>query len=139
MYRVTSTTGVGHFINNKGWIYGSDGQVSRTTNGGKTWDVQTLRDAFFTHVFFVDEETGWLSHGRDSQLFRTDDGGKTWELQPRIGDSVFIDSAYFRTKEDGLGVGRRLLKGSSGFMPLDIERNLVQGVVLRTQDGGRIW
>lgn len=24
-------------------------------------------------------------------------------------------------------------------MPLDIKRNLVQGIVLRTQDGGRSW
>lgn len=137
--RVKGQPGAGHFINNKGWICGSEGQVYRTINGGKTWDVQTLRDAYIDHVFFVDEETGWLSHGRNGQLFHTDDGGTTWQLQPKIEDSVYIDSTYFRTKEDGWGVGRRLLKGGTGFMPLDIERNLVQGIVLRTQDGGRSW
>ena len=76
----------GSFLNrDKAWICGTDGEVYHTADGGKTWSVQTMKNAgFFSDIFFIDEKTGWLSSGAGGQLYRTDDGGETWQLQPEL-------------------------------------------------------
>ena len=131
----------GFFVNPlKGWVCGTKNEVYRTADGGKTWHIQIIGEsAYLSDIFFVDENTGWLSRSIDGQLYRTDDSGETWRPLPKPGEGIYIESSYFLSKKEGWGVGRRLLAGSSGFMPRDIEHNLVRGIVLRTLDGGQSW
>lgn len=139
--RLRSQPAKGFFMNDRqAWIAGSEGQVYRTADGGKTWDIESVADSHLSDVFFVDEETGWLSRNYRGQLFRTDDGGRSWDLQPSPGPDLYINSFYFLSKNEGWGVGEQLLDGSQGRMPIDyISKGLVQAILLHTVDGGKSW
>ncbi len=114
------------------------GQVFKTTDGGKTWDVQTVRDkGYFTNIFFVDRNTGWLCSG--DQMYRTDDGGRTWRLQATLTESWQLESCFFVSKREGWVVGTRLLGPSTGLPETNMRNNLVRGIVLHTLDGGETW
>jgi photosystem II stability/assembly factor-like uncharacterized protein len=139
--RITGQPGRGFFMNQKAWICGSKGQLYSTTNGGKTWQIQTIDDSLnCSDVFFVDEQTGWLSRNSNGQLYRSEDGGRSWHLQPALGQYLHIDSCYFLSKTEGWGVGQQLLEGSRGLLPFEyIAKGLAQGVAMHTVDGGRTW
>lgn len=140
--RFTAQPSCGFFVNeSEAWVCAGPGQLYRTTNGGKTWEVRTVAEGpVFSDIFFVDESTGWLSRNYRSQLYRTDDGGRSWQLQPPLGQDMYIDACFFLTKDEGWGVGQQLLEGSKGMLPIDfMEKGLVQAILLHTVDGGKTW
>jgi FlgD Ig-like domain/BNR/Asp-box repeat len=57
--------------------------VSKTTNGGLTWDV--VLEGVFAHNFGFDGETVFVA--ADLGLFVSDDGGENWSNIPEITDS----------------------------------------------------
>ncbi len=130
-----------HFINpNVGWLADSAGKIFRTRDGGKTWIKQLDMDnePRFRIVFFMDEQTGWISGYPDAGLFRTDNGGKTWDLQllQYTDVELAIVSLHFVDKYQGWAVG-------DGWLGREPEPGKsvgkAQGVVLRTADGGKRW
>ncbi len=114
------------------WASGTRGRVARTTDGGRTWAVQTVPTADsldFRDIDAASDTRAWaMSAGpaerHQAQIFRTDDGA-TWTRQFTTSDSgVFFDAISFWDDLHGIvlsdPVGGRLL-------------------LLATNDGGSSW
>jgi photosystem II stability/assembly factor-like uncharacterized protein len=115
----------------RGWAVGGWGTVLRTKDAGRSWRPQEsgtrreLRD-----VWGIDENRA-VAVGRNGAIIRTEDTGKTWVegtiggLPPGANDYYpELNGVFFRDAQVGWAVG-----GTVGG----------RGVVLRTDDGGRMW
>lgn len=115
-----------------GWAVGDFGTVIHTENGGETWTEQIEpEDKIFNDVFFVDPHIGWIV-GEYGTIMHTVDGGKTWQPQecsdivPVLSEAEWerplpaLYGTYFPDKDRGWIVG-------------------MDGVILRTGDGGKTW
>ena len=120
------------FLNkNSGWAVGSMGTILHTPDGGKTWASQHEReDVNLNGVSFVDEKNGWIV-GEFGTILHTSDGGKTWvEQKPKT---------LFAQKDDPWADVPLALYGVKF---IDQSRGWVvgmEGVLLRTEDGGKTW
>ena len=59
--------------------------LARTADGGTSWNLRiitTLGNA--EALFFIDENTGFVSTLPDGRVYKTPDGGQTWTLVPGI-------------------------------------------------------
>lgn len=81
---VQQVSGTGLYLADS-WMFSSDkviacgdeGIILKTTNGGNNWNqMQSNSTEFLAHMFFLNENTGWIA-GNDS-LHKTIDGGNTW-------------------------------------------------------------
>lgn len=65
-----------------GWAVNAEGNILKTTDGFKTYDVQsTLKDGYMRCIAFADDSVGWLGTSMwntREQLLHTQDGGKHW-------------------------------------------------------------
>ncbi len=120
----------------RGWATTSSGGVYRTEDGGESWNPQPRPDTDArlgtTGVFFLDENTGWVTGWRDKgqglqfaqflsdgAVLRTTDGGDTWALtELRTGKAAW--DAAFVTPQEGWLVG--------SF-----------GMIMYASDGGESW
>jgi photosystem II stability/assembly factor-like uncharacterized protein len=114
------------------WVGGSDGEVLRTTDSGRTWkDVSPPDTAglLFRDVEAQDERRASvlaIGEGDASRIYTTTDGGRSWNLAFVNGDpNAFYDCMDFY---DG---GRRGLALSD---PVDGRFRIAA-----TDDGGRSW
>ena len=128
----------GFFLgSDKAWVCGTYGELYITKDGGKTWITQQVsgRDATFTDVFFVDENTGWLAGYYPGQynnlLYRTSDGGKSWQLLPHAIKESSLNSTYFLNEKEGWACGEAWSNDTNGHFG--------RGVLLHTTDGGQSW
>ncbi len=125
------------FSSDKAWVCGTHGELYSTNDGGRRWKIQKLsgRDASFTDLFFVDDNTGWLAGYYPGQynnlLYSTNDGGKSWQLLPNTVKDSSISSIYFLNEKEGWACGQTSSKGATG----DSEK----GILIYTTDGGRSW
>jgi photosystem II stability/assembly factor-like uncharacterized protein len=114
-----------------GWVAGmqqsfglaDDGQIARSTDGGRTWSLQFVQSAFeFFGLEALDNDT-CIAFGRgnfaSSTFIRTDDGGQTWFPSGPTGTVNGFRDAYF------------LPDGQTGW--------LVGNGIHRTDDGGATW
>jgi photosystem II stability/assembly factor-like uncharacterized protein len=105
-----------------GWTAGDDGDVYRTTDGGRTWKKQLLSGSpvDLDYIYFVDWSNGWMLGGSDEEagrlLFTTNNGGRSWRHKPLPK----VMSLYFIDPLNGWAVGK-------------------DATVLRTADGGEKW
>jgi len=114
------------------WVGGSDGEVLRTTNGGKTWKDVSPDDT--TGLLFRDAEAHDARHasvmaigeGDASRIYTTDNGGKTWDLA-----FVNDEPTAFYDCMDFYPGGKRGLAMSD---PVDGKLR-----ILATYDGGHSW
>lgn len=138
---------------NSGWAVGSGGRVSRTSDGGDTWEHRFLpTEADFTSVFFLNEKIGWLGGGDATHgipfgktasrgcVWRTVDGGKTWQRTALIQNGrpgehhipETIDGLAFKDAKQGWavthGISKERVKGYDLY-----------GRILHTTDGGKSW
>lgn len=108
---------------NHGWLVGSDSTLLETTDGGKTWQSQTLelgdQKYRFTGVSFTGQE-GWIV-GEPAILLHTTDGGKAWS---RVALS---------SKLPGAPSTIVALAPNSAEMATNV------GAIYRTTDGGQTW
>lgn len=126
-----------------GWVYGEQGVLYATADGGRTWSRQRVPTR---HLLlggaFADAQHGWLSGG-GLTLLRTEDGGENWragtlyiplsdppnaavkssEAAPRAASlpaSLRLNAVFFSGSEAGWAVG-------------------ANGVIYFTSNGGRSW
>ncbi len=111
----------------KGWIVGNlsrgdrvvDSLVLATTDGGVTWQRQTVpARTELIHLDFVGDKRGWIVGDKGTILY-TEDGGTSWSRQ-RVDTSATLYHVDFLDEDRGWVVGER-------------------GTVMRTLDGGQVW
>lgn len=115
-----------------GWAVGELGTVIYTNDGGKTWESQMEeQDAILNDVFFVDRNNGWVV-GEFGTILYTVDSGKTWlpqfckDIEPEVSETEWekpmpaLYGIYFIDRYTGWIVG-------------------MDGVILKTEDGGKNW
>jgi photosystem II stability/assembly factor-like uncharacterized protein len=114
------------------WVGGSDGEVLRTTDGGRTWKDVSPPDTtglLFRDVEAQDERRASvlaIGEGEASRIYTTFDGGRHWKLA-----FVNDDPRAFYDCMDFYGDGRRGLALSD---PVDGKFRIAA-----TDDHGRSW
>ena len=108
------------FINdNIGWIVGSDGFITKTTNAGIDWiQLNSGTNAYLKKVKFVDDQTGWAV-GDSGIILKTTDGGSNW-ISQFSGTTSDLYSLNFFNRDTGWVVGW-------------------EGTILKTTNGGTTW
>jgi len=103
------------------------GQVLKSVDGGKTWNVHffdsyTQTGYFMNGMSFVDEDHGWIC-GNMGSMFYTENGGKNWVRQgSAMAESSHqnLHDVYFVNQNEGWACGNK-------------------GTLLHTENGGRKW
>lgn len=124
-----------------GWAVGTEGQIFKTEDGGKNWNMEARRSECGGNTFFIDEKTGWLygfyGHDVNTYICRTDDGGHTWDKQElgfKVWDIFFIDSstgwAAGWLEEIDLPEKKKTYQERKGK---------ILAVIKGTSDGGKTW
>jgi len=107
-----------------GYISGSAGFVSRTTNGGTTWtDVSVASTQDIYGVYFINNHEGYAS-GNNGDLFKTTDAGTSWTKLTTPNSSYNHNHFHFFDALNGI---------AGGGTP---SRN---GTIIKTTDGGSTW
>jgi photosystem II stability/assembly factor-like uncharacterized protein len=112
------------FINNEvGYVFGKDGQILKTTNGGKYWKSYNHGSNQLNSAYFFNERKGFIC-GSSKTLIKTNDGGITWQS---IGS--LIGQLRFNTVFTKIYFVNELV----GFITGDY------GEIIKTIDGGQTW
>ena len=111
------------------WASGSRGTVAKSTDGGKTFNFQQLKDypkSDFRDIEAFDDKTAvMLSSGTPAYILKTVDGGETWEeIYKNMDTAVFLDAMDFWNSQKGMIVGDPI-KGKF--------------LLLQTLNGGDTW
>ncbi len=120
-----------HFVSSSiGWTVTPDGFVMKSTDGGATWRHQTVPDStvFYTSVFFLNADTGWVGGQIPATLLKTTDGGTTWASETSgIDPQESINGLFFLNHTTGWLVG------------FDQPSSVGIGVIEKSTDGGKSW
>ncbi len=102
----------------------------KTCNDFETFIVETcnLEDSYFSSIFFIDENIGWLALGNTfnnlpNKIYKTIDGGINWDEKFSISNlplDVGFKDIRFADKMHGFCIGSK-------------------GYVFQTTDGGESW
>jgi len=132
-----------------GWVYGEQGVLYATSDGGATWSRQRVPTRhLLLGSAFADARTGWLSGG-GLTLLRTEDGGETW----RAGTLYIPVARDPQTPAVPVSTtGVRLEANPNSPLPASLRLNAIffadgskgwavgaNGAIFRTLDGGRAW
>lgn len=111
------------------WASGMHGTVLRTTDGGATWERDTVPGASsldFRAVAGTSRDVAHaLSIGDSSRIYRTTDGGRTWSLRfTSTRKGSFFDAVQFWDAKHGIAMSD----------PVD-----GRFLIITTDDGGDSW
>ena len=102
-----------------GWVYGINGMIAKTTDGGANWIRQnSSTENFILKLFFINPNIGWAC-GYNGAFLRTTNGGTLWEPE-QLGTTKNVVSVFFLNENKGWVVGD-------------------SGLLLTTQNGGTTW
>jgi photosystem II stability/assembly factor-like uncharacterized protein len=107
-----SLRGISAVNENVAWASGAKGTFLKTTDGGRTWAVQTMpgaADLDFRDVEALDERTVYLlssGAGPLSRIYKTSNGGESWALlHTNLDPKGFLDCMAFWDETHGIVVG----------------------------------
>ena len=113
------------------WVSGTGGRYGRTTDGGQTWEIQTVpgTDSLqFRDVKAFDADSAFLlsiGSGDQSRIYRTGDGGRTWDLSfQNDNPNAFFDCIDFWDRDRGFAFS---------------DSHEGEFILIRTLDGGATW
>jgi photosystem II stability/assembly factor-like uncharacterized protein len=123
-----------YFLDNqRGWIGGDNGFLSRTEDGGQSWVKQNVKtDAAINDIYFRDKDAGFLIAG--NAIFATRDNGGQWNEVRRFlpaefdGADVELYSVRFSSKKKGWVVGS-----------VSKREVVVDSILLYTENAGETW
>ncbi len=103
-----------------GWICGMEGLIMRTSDGGKTWQVQQTDTDLAFYSIQVKGDRGWAVGDRGNYAL-SEDGGVTWRIMDNsIKTKMWFRDVSFSTPLNGFVVG-------------------MAGTVVHSTDGGETW
>ncbi len=159
----TSMRGLSIVSNEVAWVSGSNGNIGKTLDGGKTWEWQRPKgyekldfrdiEAFDEHKAIV------VNAGSPAFILLTTDGGRSWqEVYKNTHADIFLDGMDFWDSMNGIIFGdaiankMQLLKTTNGgYSWQDISAQLkpelkpgeagfaASGTTIRTLPGGYTW
>jgi photosystem II stability/assembly factor-like uncharacterized protein len=114
------------------WASGTRGRVARTTDGGKTWRVDSVPDAArldFRDIFASSDSRAWamsagLADSGQARIFGTLDGIHWTKQFETTQKGVFLDAISFWDNDHGIAMSD----------PVDGKLFLIA-----TNDGGKTW
>jgi len=110
-------TALSFYDGQNGFLFTTEGNGSRTTDGGNNWTPLTALDYPINTCHATDS---WLlAAGSRGRIYRSIDNGQSWEQVYSAGDTHIIRQLAFEDDSNGMAVGT--------------------GVVLVTDDGGATW
>lgn len=133
-----------------GWAAEYSSLIRHTTDGGNSWENQTLGCSFSVNsLFFTNSLTGFAS---GEKIYKTTDSGNSWNLKY----TGSINSLFFIDSNKGWGIGNNIIKttdsgetwieqdgigGNSIYFVNDLEGWAVgnNGTIRKTTDGGNSW
>jgi len=107
------------------WVVENSGSILHTTNGGYTWEKQTV-NASISSLFgvdFTDLSNGW-SAGTEGTIIHTTNGGDDWSVQLQLGENQGFYGISFSDNFNGWAVG---YSGKSN------------SIIYHTTNGGNLW
>lgn len=120
--------------NEKGWIAGDEGYLAYTDDKGANWykqDIGTKEN--INEIYFRNDDNGYLVAGK--KMFITRDGGRSWRETVIYRTTDFKNavpeflSIRFADKKRGVVIGSLLNR----------KEEVVDSLVMRTEDGGETW
>lgn len=115
------------FVNDTiGFVCGIN-NFSKTLDGGESWLDLTPNNSFFTSVFFVNKDVGFLTT-ENNLIFKTSDGGINWNSQELVTGNSGLTDVYFINPDTGYCVGYQ-----------EVEWDSYDGKIFKTVDGGISW
>jgi ELWxxDGT repeat protein len=106
-----------------GFVFGNDGKVFKTTDGGRYWKYKRLGFSDLNSAYFLNELKGFIV-GNSKTIFTTINGGETWDKTvleiEGLNYNTNFTSIYFVNDSTGFVSGSR-------------------GEILKTNDGGETW
>jgi len=127
-------------------VNGTTTQISRTTDGGQTWQQSTIQATFLKQITFIDSQHGWILSGWGATggaaeavgVFRTSDGGKTWRnassALPASTDIPPPGHLPFGGRKSGI----HFLNTSTGWITGTVLVNDLAWLYV-SHDGGSTW
>lgn len=99
------------------------GYVAKSTDGGLTWQPNSIQGDFFYALYFYNQEVGYAV-GRSGTIIKTTNGGTDWS-KIRNGNKLFVSNekfrdVWFKSADEGYIVGD-------------------SGLFWYTNDGGDSW
>jgi photosystem II stability/assembly factor-like uncharacterized protein len=112
-----------------GWVYGANGKIYKTTDGGANWTVQTSgTNRTLSKGIFLNENEGWIvggwSDGTQFLVLHTSNGGTTWQNQSFGTTSYACNTVSFTDPMNGW------IGGTD---------NMLHPFIYTTLDGGTNW
>ncbi len=102
--------------------------ILKTTNSGQDWIVikngQWGQGTHYMSVFFINQNTGWISGGGEQKILKTTNGGNTFDSIVTL-TSGFIEDIYFCDTTTGLycddnGHVRKTTNGGFNWFSINI-------------------